>query len=210
MISSDGFGANRAPWVGVDLKGFPCQGEPENYGPFDYANPIHRRTKLGIVERYHFTPEVQTLRKGKSGSIVGDLAYTLRAFPNHYKALTALSYYQVLYQNEIRKGKKKPVTPAVECYFQRAIHFVPNDPVVHILYASYLKKIKHYHQAEEEYKKAIKLDPDNSKFHYIYGMFLMRQKQYTKALEQAKIVYARKYKNLKLKKKLKAVGVWKE
>jgi len=199
-----------ALWVGVDFKGMPCQGEHENYGPYDYRNIENRQKKLPIVEHYHFTPDVQRLIKGKSGTIVGDLAYTLRAFPNHYKALTALSYYQVLFKDEINLGRKKPVQPAVECYFQRAIHYFKDDAVLHVLYASFLNKIKRHKMADEHYLKAIDIDPDNLRLHYLYGMYLVKRKKFDKALEQAKIVYKGNYKNQKLKKKLIAIGLWQE
>jgi len=173
-------------------------------------NAENRRTKLPIVEHYHFTPEVQKLIKGKSGYLVGDLAYTLRAFPNHYKALTSLTYYQVLHQIDIAEKIKRPVQPAVECYFQRAAHFVPDDAVVQMLYAIYLKKIKRYDLAEKHYQKAIQIAPDNMKLRYMYGLFLVKHKKYALANEQAKIVYSNNYPKQKLKKKLIAAGIWKE
>jgi tetratricopeptide (TPR) repeat protein len=204
--------AMQAAWVGEDLKGFACQGEPENFGPFDYRSMENKRKRLPIVEHYHFTPEVQQLIRGKSGSIVGDLAYTLRAFPNHYKALKALSYYQILRKTGINKQQKAAISPAVECYFQRAIHFVPDDAIVQMLYASYLKQVKQYKLADEYYLKAIetaseKLKP---KLRYIYGLFLVKQKKYRKAYEQAKIIYAKKFPNMRLKQKLMTAGAWKE
>jgi len=204
--------AQSAPWVGVDFKGFACQGEQMNYGPYDYRNSEHRRKKLPIVEHYHFTSDVQKLVKGKSGSIVGDLAYTLRAFPNHYKALKALSYYQVLSNTGLSRYQKSPVNPPVECYFQRAMYFVPDDATVKMLYASYLKKIKKYKLADKFYQKSIeeaseKLKP---KFRYIYGLFLLKQKRYKEAKEQAKLIYRNGFPNERLKQKLITVGVWKE
>ncbi len=204
--------AKSAVWVGNNLKGFPCQGELENYGPFDYRSLKNRQKKLPIVEHYHFTPDVQKLIRGKSSSIVGDLAYTLRAFPNHYKALKALSYYQTLFESDIKKRKKKAVAPAVECYFQRAIRFVPDDAVVKMLYASYLKQIKQYKLADEYYQKAIETAPEKlkPKFRYIYGLFLIKQKKFDQANEQAKIIYAKNFPNMRLKKKLMAAGAWKE
>jgi len=200
----EAFAGSSAPWVGVDFRDFACAGEHMNYGPYDYANAEHRATKLAIVESYHFTREVRQLLKGKSGSVIGDLAYTLRAFPNHYKALSALTYYRVIdIENKIR-----PVTPSVECYFQRAINFVPADATVHILYAIYLKKINKVNLAEVEYKKAIELVPEKLKFRYMYGLFLVKQKKYNAAKEQAEIIYNKNYPETKLKTKLHSVGYW--
>src|SRR5437867_1540176 len=58
------------------------------YGPFDY------RTATGdqktIVEAHHFTSEVESLHAGITGSIGAEIDYTLRAFPNHPRALMAM------------------------------------------------------------------------------------------------------------------------
>ena len=209
LALSNNLYARSAPWVGVDLKGMTCQGEIMNYGPFDYRNAENRKSKLPIVEEYHFTPEVQQLVRGNTGSVVGDLSYTLGAFPNHYKALTALSYYHVIHQKEIAEDRDWPFLP-VECYFQRAVNFVPDDAIVQMLYAIYLKKIKRYDLAEKHYQKAIQIAPDNMKLRYMYGLFLVKHKKYALANEQAKIVYSNNYPKQKLKKKLIAAGIWKE
>lgn len=59
-----------------------------HYGPFDYNNGEHRRGNLPVVERFHFTSKVQSLRGGNTSSTAGgDLSYTLKSFPNHHRAL---------------------------------------------------------------------------------------------------------------------------
>ena len=63
------------------------------YGPFDYRDPVSKRDNLPIVESFHFTPDVESLRHGRSGSVLGDLRYTLRAFPNHHRALKSMARY---------------------------------------------------------------------------------------------------------------------
>ncbi len=78
-----------APWVGSDFNGRPCNGNEMSYGPFDYNNLEHKEKNLHVVESYHFTPEVQFLKKGKSGFLRDDLDYTLLAFPNHARSLTS-------------------------------------------------------------------------------------------------------------------------
>lgn len=83
-----------APWVGETLNKTVCQGKGQGYGPFDYTSPTDRK-HLGIVEHYHFTSDVEHLRKGASGSIALDLDYTLRAFPNHHRALNAMMTFQL-------------------------------------------------------------------------------------------------------------------
>ena len=45
----------------------------------DYANADDREG-LGVVEQFHFTPDVEKLIKGASGPLGGDIGYTLDHF----------------------------------------------------------------------------------------------------------------------------------
>lgn len=66
-----------------------CGSLQNAFGPFDYRDPAARAESLQVVERYHFTADVEMLRRGKaSANVLDDLNYTLRAFPNHHRALT--------------------------------------------------------------------------------------------------------------------------
>jgi hypothetical protein len=53
-----------APWVGDTLKGAPCKGGMENFGPFDYLLRNQLPGQLSIVEKHHFNPQVEQLIKG--------------------------------------------------------------------------------------------------------------------------------------------------
>ena len=93
------------------------------YGPFDYTNPTHFRENLPIVETYHFTMEVETLQAGATGTHPGgDLDYTLRAFPNHHRALYAMGRYQLMHEDMVIAPEARWTA---DCYFQRAIAFRP-------------------------------------------------------------------------------------
>jgi hypothetical protein len=61
------------------------QYEREHIGPLDYLHINPQVLKL--VEDFHFSRQVEMLRKGQSSTIGGDLAYTLNAIPNHPRAL---------------------------------------------------------------------------------------------------------------------------
>src|SRR4051812_47506028 len=61
-----------------------CGSLANPYGPFDYRTS---KDKLDIVEGAHFTPDVETLRSGSTGSLGADIDYTLRTSPNHHRAL---------------------------------------------------------------------------------------------------------------------------
>jgi tetratricopeptide (TPR) repeat protein len=200
--------ARNAPWVGVDLKGQPCHGEAQAYGPWDYTKG-EERSKIPVVEEYHFTPAVENHIKGKSGSIEQDLDYTLRAVPNHHKALLSAIRYQVKLNKKIL-GIHTPLMTPVECYLQRAIRFSPTDFGTVSLYAFYLKEIGELDKSAEYYEKALAIDPDNAKVEYSYSLLLIELKQYDKALEYAKKAYAHGKPPKALKEKLIKLDVWKE
>jgi hypothetical protein len=112
-------------------------GELENsYGPFDYRDPYVRSQKLRVVEDFHFTRDVESLRRGQSGSVISDLDYTLRAFPNHTRALAAISRYA------LQGGGFLETISSADCYFLRAITFTPDDAPAHLLFGNYLYKLK--------------------------------------------------------------------
>lgn len=197
--------SRNAPWVGVSFDGKPCNGNEMNYGPFDYSNSEHRTQKLPIVEHYHFTDEVRALRRGKSGSIIGDINYTLTAFPNHIKALESLvNYEKILRVDKVKNSLETPV----ECYFMRAINFAPDDAVVIAYYAIYLKDNQKYEQAEKFYNSAIKLAPDKMAIRNSFGIFLAKQRKYNQALEQAKVIYEAGFPQQKLKQLLIEAKAW--
>lgn len=203
----------KAPWVGENFSGLPCDGESMSYGPFDYTNPLHVKYKLNVVEEYHFTKETELLLPERKGAYkgqvrIGGMQYTLIAFPNHHKALRGLAQYHILFQYDIKQGKKKPSEPAVECWFQRAIRFAPKDATVRIIYATYLKQISRYDEADKLYQQGINLDPERLSYRYNYGLFLVEQKKYNEALVQAKLVYQNNYPKDSLKQKLITVGFW--
>ncbi|WP_162144283.1 tetratricopeptide repeat protein [Methylocaldum szegediense] len=193
-----------APWVGETLNKTVCQGKGQGYGPFDYTSPTDRK-HLGIVEHYHFTSDVEHLRKGASGSIALDLDYTLRAFPNHHRALNAMMTFQL--QKHIYNQRHSDIPPP-ECYFQRAINFAPNDVNVYILYGIYLHKRGLKEHALAQYQKALKIKPQDPELNYNIGLLLVELKRPDEALSHAKIAYQNGYPLPGLKTKLKHLGKW--
>src|SRR4051794_565696 len=110
-------------------------GELKNaYGPFDYRTRAEHAENFTLVESAHFTPEVENGIRGSSGQIGGDLDYTLRAIPNHHRALASMARIAVRIKSVYVPGAKYPV----ECYFERAIRFTPNDGGVRAEFGNYL------------------------------------------------------------------------
>lgn len=196
-----------APWVGQDFKGRFCEGESMHYGPFDYTNLEHRRTKLPIVEQYHFTSETESLvpeRKGTAmGQVdIGGVEYTLTAFPNHHKALITMVRYGNLFAKELKSGQMKGIHPASECYFQRAINFSREDVISYLLYARYLSDFDMNDKAKILYEKALNLEPDNAVLHYNFGLFLLKRGEYKEARKHADIARKFGHPGVKLSSKL--------
>jgi tetratricopeptide (TPR) repeat protein len=201
------FAQDGAPWVGADLEGLACSGRMQGFGPFDYTKQkLYTLHDLQIVEGAHFTPEVENLIHGKSGYLGDDLDYTLRAWPNHHRALLSISRYQFKINSKLAKGKLN--TP-VECYFLRAVNFSPKDSVTMSLYGYFLRKTGHLKEAVPAYEEALKFSPNTSKIEYAYSLLLIDLKQYDSALVQAKKAYQHGKPPKGLKNRLIKLGVWK-
>jgi hypothetical protein len=206
--------AKSAPWVGNSLQGVACEGGGQGYGPFDYTQRNNFKKELNLVVGAHFTPDVEGLVSGYRGTLVGDLDYTLRAWPNHHGALLSVIKYQLNVKNKIQKptpsGVVAKLLSAPECYLQRAMHFSPNDPVIYSLYGHYLRKIGYLEDAVKYYEKAMEIDPGNAKFAYSFSLLLVDLKRYEDAVKYAKIAYQQKNTPKGLRKMLEKLGVWTE
>ena len=176
----------------------------EQFGPFDYRSIPAQPKRL--VEGAHFTPTVEGLKRGKSSSLGGDIDYTLRAIPNHPRALMAMSRLGMRLKTERPVGN----THSIECYFERAIRFVPDDPMPHLLYAIYLKDRKRIADANQELANAEKLrgDVSNYDFDYNLGLVYFDVGNYEKSALHAKRAYELGASLPGLKKKLESVGKW--
>jgi Tfp pilus assembly protein PilF len=174
-----------------------------SYGPFDYRKSEFAEN-LKTVEAYHFTPEVEKLIKGNTGTIGGDLAYTLAVFPNHARALTSLARLALKDKTQHLSGAKW----SVECYFNRAIRFKPDDAAVRTIYGSYLYRLGRTKDAIEQFEEAVLLEPDNATANYNLGLLNLQKKDYEKALTFAKKADALGFPVTGLKNKLVELGKW--
>lgn len=202
--------AASAPWVGNDLKGQACQGSAQGYGPYDYLQRGSLKDEITLVESAHFTPDVENLIKGNASGAnpEGDIDYTLRAWPNHHRALLSIIKFQMNIKNGISPYKSIKTPP--ECYLQRAIHFSPRDAFSYSLYGYYLGKMNKKEEAKKYYKKALEIAPDNAKIAYSYSLLLTDLKEYDEALKYARIAYQSKNTPDGLRKILQKNGAWQE
>lgn len=149
-----------------------------SYGPFDYTNPTHFREKLPIVEAYHFTLEVESLEAGATGTHPGgDLDYTLRAFPNHHRALYAMGRYQLMHNTVIAPEARW----TADCYFQRAIAFRPDDGVARMIYGIFLAKSGNLDQAMDQYSVALEIIPGSGELHNNVALLHISMEDYAAA-----------------------------
>jgi tetratricopeptide (TPR) repeat protein len=180
-----------------------CGSLDNAYGPYDYRKS---KDKLGIVERHHFTSIVEALMKGESGKLGGDLDYTLRAFPNHHRALIAV----MRYGEKTATPQPADLPRPVECYFERAVRFSGEDGVVRLLYAKFLLSQARREDANAHLETAVRLAGDNGLSHYNVGLVYLEAKDYPRALAQAHKAIALGYTASGLKERLQAAGQWSE
>ncbi len=146
------------------------------YGPFDYRK-AEFAPNLHLVETAHFTPDVEKLIKGNAGTLGGDLDYTLRAFPNHPRALASMARYALRSKTTRVPGLKY----SFECYFDRAIRFRPDDSAVRMIYGVYLSKRRRTDDALAQLVEAANLQPDNGAINYNLGLVYFEKKDYENA-----------------------------
>jgi tetratricopeptide (TPR) repeat protein len=195
VIAALALGAGRA-------QAFEECGELANaYGPYDYRTS---RDKLAIVEGAHFTPDVEALRSGNTGQIGGDIDYTLRASPNHPRALIAMANLGRKLNTEQPPGAKYTLA----CYFDRAVRFANDDPMVRLVYGTYLARLGKPRDAVVQLDVALKLDENNANIHYNLGLIYLDLKDYRKAREHAERAYALGFALPGLRKRLEEAGQW--
>lgn len=176
-----------------------CGSLSNAYGPFDYRDPEARGRPLYLVESTHFTTDVETLRRGASGPIAGDIDYTLRAFPNHHRALNSVARYALQGGRFLNEQ-----IPSADCYFKRAVAFRPDDEVVRMLYGNYLVKRGDRAEAERQYEEALRLAPTSPEINYNAGLFYVSKGNLARAKELAKVAYDSGYPLPGLKNKIAA------
>ncbi len=183
-----------------------CGALGETYG--DYRNSDNKGM-LELVERFHFTRDVENLVKGNTAYIGGDLSYTLYRFPNHHRALMSMAKLAL----REKSPRASNASYSVQCYFDRAFRFMPDDGVAHMIYGIYLSKLGNPASkaaVTEQFNEAIRLEPDNANINYNLGLIYFQEKDYEHARTYAKKAYELGFPLSGLKDKLTAAGKWAE
>lgn len=197
-----------APWIGDTLQGKPCSVyyQAGGYGPYDYTNPEHYRNKLPVVETYHFTPKVESLQGGENARHpLNDLHYTLRAFPNHHRALFALIQLHTTQSSMVRSLSSGAFIEP-ECFLQRAANFSPDDSKVQFLHGLYLHRLGRYAEAERKYQQALNEQPDSAEIRYNLALVLIEMGRPEDAHIHARRAYDAGYPLPGVRNRLEALG----
>lgn len=194
------------PFLASAQEGMTLCGPLANaYGPYDFRND---RDKLPIVVGAHFTPVVEALIRGTTNvSPGGDIDYTLRAIPNHPNALLSMAKLADRERTDQPRGSRY----TVDCWFDRAIRFRPDDHVVRMLYANFLTEKKRSEDALRQLEVVrLQLAKDNPFTHYNLGLLYLGLQQFDKALAEAHLALSLGYPRTELQEKLRAAGHWKD
>ena len=187
----------------------PCGPMTNNYGPYDYTNPSHRSQLLPRVEQYHYDAGVRALKgmletDGAEIRLGADIAYTLRAFPNHHPALYTMIRY---YLEKVPEGATKmQYEPA--CWFERARRHVPDDATVWMLEGIYFQKTNKLDEAKRVYETALEMAPESAEINYNAGLLFVDLKDYDRARALASKAYELGFPLPGLRNKLIGVGAW--
>lgn len=176
----------------------------EHVGPLDYRHINPQVLKL--VEDYHFSRKVETLRQGQSSTIGGDLAYTLNAIPNHPRALRSTIEY---FHRDNIKARLETGYP-LECWIDRALAYRPDDPLVRILVADEYIRSGKKNDAVEQLREAEENAKDSATVHYNLGLLYLDLKDYDRSVQHARKAYELGAPLPGLKNKLAQAGKWRD
>lgn len=171
------------------------------YGPYDFRTD---HDKVQIVLATHFTPAIEALLPTRLGPPGGDIDYTLRALPNYHRALIAM----------MRLGEKQKTSRptgsryTIDCWFERAMVFRPDDAVVRMIYSTYLQSQARIAEANAQLGLATVYAKDNAFTHYNIGLHYFKLGNYEKALAQAHEAKALGWTKTELRDQLQSVGKW--
>lgn len=180
-----------------------CGPLTNHFGPFDYrTTPTDRRL---LVENAHFTPEVAQLIRGQSTAVIGaDINYVLRVFPNHPRALLAIM--NLAQREKLDRPKGSGFT--VDCWFDRALRFQPEDPTVHMLYGIYLVRKGRTKDGIAQLEIADSTGAGDANLYYNLGLAYFSAGDFERSLKYAQQAYSLGFELPGLRNKLKGVGKW--
>ena len=170
--------------------------------PADPQDP--RRLYVTRVQTAINSPD--ELHGNSTAYVGGDLDYTLRAFPNHARALMSMAKLSL-------RDKRPTPTGAqfsIDCYFDRAFRFQPDDPMPRLIAGLYYIKLKNLGEARENITIADSLSESSqdANLHYNLGLAYLDLKELDKSVEHAKKAYDAGFPLPGLRNMLRDAGAW--
>jgi len=98
----------------------------------------------------------------------------------------------------------------VECWFERAVLWRPDDSIVRMIYSTYLNGKGRGAEALKQLETASVYAKDNPFTHYNIGLHYFDMKNYERALMQAHKALTLEFNRTELRDKLQSVGKWRE
>ncbi|MCG5497544.1 tetratricopeptide repeat protein [Ectothiorhodospira variabilis] len=197
------------PQVNAEFSGgeIECGSLRNPDGPFDYRKADFSR---GIPQSTnHFTPEIESLQRGRTSFLLDDIDYTLREWPNHHRALWAISRLERMNRGALPGAERlSGWRRSADCYFDRAMRFTPDDGTVRMLYGMHLHLSRQPQRALAQFEEARELGEDSPEFHYNFGLLLFDLRDYSGAREQAEKAYSLGHPLPGLRNKLQRAGHW--
>lgn len=86
-----------------------------------------------------------------------------------------------------RAAKPRGAHYTVDCYFDHAIRFAPNDGEVKVVYGVYLARTNRKREAVAALEDALKFEHDKSNAYYNLGLVYFDLKNYPEALKAARL-----------------------
>ena len=175
-------------------------------GPWDYTDPQYHTNprRLPLVEQHHFMPEVEFLRRSSTRTLGQSISFTLRASPNHHRALRSMTQLVQRTDSLWPQGLQY----SMDCWFSRARRFQPNDGMVPMIHGMYYYDIGEYEEALERMQEGLALEPDNRNILYNIGLVYMELDRYEEAREHARKAYDAGFPLEGLRRQLQAAGEW--
>lgn len=152
------------------------------YGPFDYRTAP--KGALMNVETHHFTAQVEQLIRGvttDAKTMGKDVGYVLGVFPNHHRALLTMMRMSERDNNDQPRGTGRPM----ECWFDRAVRYAPDDTVARLMYAMWLRKKGRAEDSLAQTRTAENSAKDNPLTHFNVGMSYFELGKFEQAVAAA-------------------------
>lgn len=176
-----------------------------DWGPFDYRSAPEANKER--VEKYHFPPSVELLKRGASSAYVGaDIDFVLRYFPNHLRALNAMTNLAKREKTDQPRGSRY----RLDCWYDRAVRIAPTDAQVRVLYGIWLGKRGERILAREQLDQVAELDSESAMLAYNLGLAYLEIGDSEKALSAAHKAYNAGFKLPGLKNRLQRAGKWRD